>query len=253
MKERPILFSAPMVRAILAGTKTQTRRAVKPQPPAVEVVRKKCGSGFSIFTDHHTRPDQFRVGGPVWAVREIMGAQYPKSHDWVSPYGAPGDRLWVRETWAPCEAPILPGRFQYAADGAVGNRIDIGGDLVWRRSGYTLGVTEDDPTGIWIGKPQLWRPSIHMPRKASRLDLEVTGVRVERLHDISEEDARAEGAPPYVVGHGPITDAELRAEPGYFSDRLYRNGFEDLWRSINGAESWDANPWVWVVSFRRVS
>ncbi|WP_119154181.1 hypothetical protein [Caldimonas tepidiphila] len=197
MKERPILFSAPMVRALLAGTKTQTRRVVKPQP----------------FEDR-------RSGG--WAVCDRAGAMrcWTKELAQMSdcPYGQPGDRLWVKEThlawWSiNPEDPKGPRVFSHVAAFAA--------------DGYEL-----EPGERWI-------PSIHMRRAASRLTLEITGVRVERLQDISEEDAKAEG-----VGVKNSPAAHLTT---------YRRGYRDLWEQINGAGSWDANPWVWVVEFRRAA
>jgi hypothetical protein len=247
MKERPILFSAPMVRAILEGRKTQTRRAVKPPPPSMEAVHTRTGTGFSLFTDHHSTPDLFRVGGPVSVVRDLCGQA-----EWRCPYGAPGDRLWVRETW----------RTEELAEEEEGE-IPAGSDGVRFQADGGFQVIQDTQTAsdVWVqqhnapssARGTKWRPSIHMPRWASRITLEVTGVRVERVRDISEEDAKAEGADGCVAGHGPVSEAELRADPGFWHPRFYRDGFADLWRSINGDESWDANPWVWVVEFRRLS
>lgn len=188
--ERPILFSGAMVRAILDGKKTQTRRVVKPQPPADWV------------------PSPWPYDGAAWSDRRC-------------PYGAPGDRLWVRETWAPISPdeerrPIRECRIEYRADTSAA-----------RPGGWDEDT--DDPEAA------RWRPSIHMPRWASRLTLEVTGVRVERVQDISEDDARAEGVYPYADNP--------------------RRFFQELWNSINGARGygWNSNPWVWVVEFRRVA
>lgn len=191
MKERPILFSAPMVRALLAGTKTQTRRVVKGVQP--------WGS---------------RNGRPEWA---IVGTE-PRC-----PYGQPGDRLWVRETWQA-----------------------VNGDDRARHI-----VTHPRPNRGWIeyaATPRLdepaykWRPSIHMPRWASRITLEVTEVRAERLQDISEADALAEGVNVHPDHHGkPRTSIYSPVQ-----------AYADLWDQINGAGSWDTNPWVWAVSFKVV-
>lgn len=189
MKERPILFSAPMVRALLDGAKTQTRRVVKPQPDSIS-------------------PD----GMPArFFHQRAIGSGYPVQIR--CPYGQPGDRLWVREAWAP-------------------KAIDPECTTVAYRA------TDDECNGPW-------KPSIHMHRWASRIDLEVTGVRVERLQDISQSDARAEGAPP---SH-PSIDRVSR-EFGYAD--FPRSWYAQLWEQINGAGSWDANPWVWAVSFRRI-
>ena len=188
--ERPILFSAPMVRALLDDTKTQTRRLVKPQPRRVD--------GGVPFGD-----------GPAWAHAE------PGSALMRCPYGKRGDRLWVRETWARDDE-----------DGTLMYRADLGRDM--NADAWEQGRLEGVPR-------YRWRPSIHMPRAASRIALEVTGVRVERLHQISRGDAMAEGCP-----FANMQDGESP-----------RRWYEYLWRAINGPDSWDANPWVWVVEFRK--
>jgi hypothetical protein len=180
-KERPILFSGPMVRAILGGRKTQTRRVVKPQEHAEQW--PACGC--------------------------------------ASPYGRPGDRLWVRETWAP----------KQFEDG-----------VNYRASGDLL------DTGHCR-----WKPSIHMPRRASRILLEVTDVRVERLQRITGYDAMAEGIEGVTNDLGPgATVTTFRDYETDAWDRAAYQSFRSLWRSINGPDSWDADPWVWVVSFKRV-
>ena len=189
MKERPILFSGPMVRAILAGTKTQTRRVVKPQT--------------AILTD---------------ATARSIGIQPPARENppvIPCPYGAPGDLLWVRETHA--IVPASAYRCSREEDGSpVPHRVSPDGEE-W--AVYRAGWSRSDP--------HRWRPSIHMPRWASRLTLRVTDVRVERLQAISEADARAEGV---------ASVAEYAA----------------LWDAINGAGSWAANPWVWAIGFEVV-
>lgn len=202
-RERPILFSAPMVRAILAGTKTQTRRAVKPQP--VE--------SYSVLGDvRETR-------GWSWPMSD--GQHLPCPGDAMlarCPYGEPGDRLWVRETFCTMivnDWPNPVGPIGYRADGNLEHN------------------------------PGCWRPSIHMARRHSRITLEITGVRVERLQEISEADARAEGAPP---GH-PSIDRVSR-EFG-FAD-FPRSWYGQMWEQINGRGSWAANPWVWVLEFRKL-
>lgn len=196
-KERPILFSGPMVRALLAGAKTQTRRIVKPQPDV------KHWQGLQRMSPKDGKA-RFRIVAPDFPDDE--------RDDILCPYGQPGDRLWVRETWQ-CIAgtkqaasivrqPVPPvrGWIEYAA------------------------TPSEEP-------PPRWRPSIHMPRWASRILLELTGVRVERLRDITPDDCRAEGGP---------YDSPL--------DQLA--WYRDLWESINGHGSWLANPWVWCLSFR---
>ncbi|CUK23334.1 ASCH domain-containing protein [Achromobacter xylosoxidans] len=210
MRERPILFSGPMVRAILVGHKTQTRRVVK-----------------------HVDPD-----GCVWksaarlsGVHNLEG-KFPESAMEWCPYGQPGDRLWVRETWSQ-PTTLDPGPTFYRAD-------------------YPACVPPEF-TNVPPVEAITWKPSIHMPRSACRLVLEITSVRVERLQAISYEDALAEGAfdPRLFVGD------EWDDADGESADELARRlqwpqrAFRELWCGINGAESWDANPWVWVVEFRR--
>lgn len=215
MKERPILFSSPMVRAILAGTKTQTRRVVKALPD--------------------------RDFGPRCALQphEIAG-EINAGRFRISRYGAPGDRLWVRETWREWSDAA----WHYAADGTVMPKLrdrDLSAFLA-QRSPFT-----------W--ESYSWRPSIHMPRSASRITLEITGVRVERLQGISEADAIAEGVeaiPPTGEGAGPNL---FTVDVGgmFFNSPTATGAYAMLWEHINGPGSWDANPWVWVVCFKRVS
>ena len=191
MTERPILFSAPMVRAILDGNKTQTRRICKP------------AQFFSLSKVVEVPDPQER------------GQVYNGSHfgdedgevQFACPYGGRGDRLWVRESFSPYEH--REGCW-YWADG---------------------NIAAHDCT-----KP---KPSIHMPRWASRITLEITGVRVERLQDISEADAWAEGCEGY-------DDDVTGGKSGYTE-------YCELWEKINGKGSWDLNPWVWVVEFKRVT
>ena len=225
-RERPILFSAPMVRAILAGTKTQTRRAVNPQPiPATTVV-----GTFHHPDDDDGRGPRFWSGGP-----DPMnpGHSYIQP-DWAipCPYGQPGDRLWVRETWRHTASSLDEAR-------AITEDITSGTAVDWRATYIDqcikeLGFSRKDAE--LLDSIERWRPSIYMPRWASRITLEVTGVRVERLQDISEADARAEG----------ISRSEC---PDWHATTDYRA----LWESINGPGSWEANPWVWVVEFKRVT
>lgn len=211
-KERPILFSAPMVRAILDGRKTQTRRVVKAR--------------------HATHPDYptFDVrGGTVYALEydsDGLKAEWPMP----CPYGQPGERLWVRETWAPVST------FDPSPDTGAFYRADY----------------LDDPHGpdgekSPEGRYRTWKPSIHMPRWASRIDLEITGVRFERLQDINEADAFHEGAERPECG--PF---ELHGVPVHPMTGSYQEGFKKLWQSINGPDSWAANPWVWVIEFQRI-
>lgn len=211
MKERPIPFSAPMVHAILAGTKTQTRRMVKPVGDDDGFVLQDYGRGW-------------------WPYRSDDGESPMKGDNEIPhacPYGQPGERLWVREAWA---AP-------HAFDHLPPRLIEPGTRITYA----------SDPDGIGGLRG---RPGMFMPRWASRIALEVTGVRVERLQDISEADAVAEGLEQVQPGrwriYGPHTDgADMDVSP--------RVSYRSLWESINGDGSWDENPWVWVVEFRRIA
>ena len=240
MKERPILFSAPMVRAILAGTKTQTRRAVKPQP-------RILAGELLCWKDDALTDDQM-------AVR--------------CPYGQPGDRLWVRETWQVARETLdyetggeydvwewpdeLGDPRQFLnGDARFGTKAGLfyAADGKDKNSSAFYDQTGFDNNTILARREINWRPSIHMPRWASRILLEVTAVRVERLQDISIEDAKAEGAWP----DSSVVDRCM----AYFGiDALAVNprlAFRMVWEQINGPGAWDANPWVWVVEFKRVT
>ncbi|AOK42394.1 hypothetical protein [Burkholderia vietnamiensis] len=226
MKERPILFSGPMVRAILEGRKTQTRRAMKHQPP-VDVTPITAARYHPTIIDR--RGDE--APGP-----EIFGA-FSDDGEWgcKSPFGEIGDRMWVREAFMPAPfdaAPKQPQATRWNIAYAAGGQFEV-----IAPPGY-------NPT---LYNYQRWTPSIHMPRWASRITLEITRVRAERLQSISESDARAEGV--------TIEDHHMR---GYCAG-AYRppsiRAFHDLWDSLNAARGhgWDTNPWVWVVEFRRIS
>jgi hypothetical protein len=239
MKERPIIFSAPMVRAILAGTKTQTRRVVKPQPP--EILPAYAPKVYWPARDRHMThgdPDgaaylQFERPGDYDGVHVMRGG-----FGFRCPYGQPGDRLWVRETWA------------WSGDGAIPAFDRVRKGEVWFRA---------DPERTSPGIR--WRPSIHMPRWASRITLEVTGVRVERLQDISKAEAvaegieRGEGFPGWYRGPLPGDSPGLVESGRKFKTptAFPRLAYRALWESINGSNSWDANPWVWVIEFKRVT
>lgn len=183
-RDIPILFSAPMVRAIMEGRKTQTRRAIPgvdgDEYPYVGSWHEDARGGYVVFQDYPRDQAICRIQARIrWQ---------------------PGDRLWVKETWALGDLEAI-----YRAD--------------------------DPECDVYR-----WYPSIHMPRWASRITLLVTDVRVQRLQDISEEDARAEGAPPWTGAH-----------------QSYVTGFYNIWATINGPGSWDANPWVAAISFERVT
>lgn len=223
MKERPILFSTPMLQAILAGTKTQTRRVVKPQPngvwsiPPITVVDGRWGSNGCVS-------------------------------DLRCPYGKPGDRLWVREAWM---LPTEPAEDMITVDYRACLEAETQGcDRV-----FLDDVTDamfQDAQRIWDSDVKHarsgWRSGIHMPRWASRLLLEITDVRVERLQSISEADAKAEGAPAeFEVDLATFVHGKsLPASTHYL-------GFKHLWRDINGKDSWQANPWAWVVTFKPIT
>lgn len=205
MKERPILFNGEMVRAVMDGCKTQTRRVIKPQPWN-EADRTAGGCGFAWGRKGY---DSRAI---YWNTTEqsLAGSMIGEC-----PYGQPGDRLWVRETWA--QHPEVPWEWMY--------RADRGGDY----QGAAQGLFK-------------WSPSIHMPRCVSRTDLEIESVRVERVQSISDFDAFQEGAkslPSNITG--PYCQSHVE-------------GFRQLWDSINGARGfgWDVNPFVWVITFRRV-
>ncbi|WP_339492447.1 hypothetical protein [Pseudomonas rhizophila] len=224
IKERPILFSAPMVRAILEDRKTVTRRVIKPQPTW-------DGKWFQ-WDGHAPNSKDGAVGGNTIEAADLMC--------WSSPYGKRGDQLWVRETWG-----LQVRRY----GGGTGEHI------VYRAT---------NPDAIYCKSaegreyPVKWKPSIHMPRHSSRILLEITDVRVERLQDISEEQAKAEG----IVGVAFRPDDGWPICTGYMvgpddgKSQLQTTAvgaFAGLWSSINGQENWDANPWVWVVEFKRVT
>ncbi|MBP8005845.1 MAG: hypothetical protein KAZ18_02970 [Acinetobacter sp.] len=223
MKERPILFSTEMVKAILEGRKTQTRRVMRRQPDAVEYFKrgeettdtnakyailrcynnpkgfKKCASGWSADAKYKTPFHEFNVG----------------------------DQLWVRETWQiigdPATLPCQRHNLIYRADypNCVDKRYDTIPDI----------------------SEVKFKPSIHMPRWASRIQLEITNIRVERLNDISDSDAKAEGVLETMYGWKSQSDS-------YRYGETPSAAFHILWEEINGSESIKANPWVWVVEFK---
>lgn len=212
MTERPILFSGPMVRAILSGSKTVTRRVCQELPTAPGL--DSCGAGYAwngnVQSPALVKRDDYG-GVSVWPFR-------------ASRCGAPGDRLWVRETWCPGDwwtSGVVhdpPEDIRYAADNSA--------------ISYATGAPLPIDTSDW-SDPKRWRPSIHMPRWASRLSLDVVSVGVERLQDISPDDALREGVRPTV-------------------ERSARGAFARLWSEVYGPGAWDANPWVWRVEFARV-
>lgn len=227
MKERPILFSGPMVRAILNGVKSQTRRAVKPQPAEGDSPRWT----YVVSSTDKTLEDKHRC-----SVLDPDGRSYTdRGRETVVfsgrfPYGQPGDRLWVRESFWGCD---LPG---------YGDQPCVVYDDEWHGKEYT--PAEARPWGRKFGRI----PSIHMPRDCSRITLEIISVRVERLQDISEADARAEG-----IVDGGCTECGNSEPCGCANPSPdARDSYCHLWGQINGVDAWAANPWVWVVEFRRL-
>ena len=205
MAEKPILFSGPMVRAILAGRKTQTRRVVKGLGKRWPLVNLRLVGGGQD-TDYSGRfDDPYSWGWPY--AEDGVHAPLGSWLEWC-PYGKPGDSLWVREAWARTTVCGQPWIVYRTAD----TRTDYGGP---------------------------WKPGIHMPRHACRLELEVTAVRVQRLQAISEDDAAAEGVEPLLV-------------PPDGGSAPYAEGYRVLWDSLNDARGfgWIENPWVWVVEFK---
>jgi hypothetical protein len=203
MKERPILFSTEMVNAILEGRKTMTRRFVKPQ----------------LDENLHLNRDYI--------------AEYDEGVLVKCPYGQPGDRLWVRESFC-LSQPKDPETYYFR---------------------YKCGIhpySENPASEKYdFSSPDKWKPSIHMPREASRILLEVVSVRVERLKDITEEDALNEGVESYFSEMFQDTRFKCYSiKDNYW--RCAKSSFKSLWVKINGNGSWKINPWVWVVEFRRL-
>lgn len=234
MKERPVLMNGAMVRATLRDVdpKTQTRRVIKPQP-----------LGYPWFWEgDDVDPD------PQWFDSYCVGEEPCGAYSeeinkpMRCPFGQPGDRLYVRETWQAWQ------RTSYEHD--EWQPIGVKDATASKQRAYAGGVRVDAIEYCADGKSAgPWTPSIHMPRWASRITLEVTGIKVERLQDISEEDARAEG-----VERSDITGMY---HPTPFAGEVHakltaRQAFESLWKAINGPDSWDANPWVWAITFKRI-
>ncbi|BGE54539.1 Hypothetical protein [Pseudomonas phage vB_PaeP_Tr60_Ab31] len=227
MKERPILFNDQMVRAILEGRKTVTRRIAKPVK----------------------HPDLGNIYAPGALVLE-----HEPQHvvDRACPYGQPGDRLWVREAW---QGPLISDEEQAANQSWWKDmtKFQDQAHCAYRASGDNNEYV--DPDGYFHCK---WKPSIHMPRWASRILLEIVSVRVERLQDGEGETAfesryLAEGMNRIHHGDGAHYYSAFRDEthPSNWCDPF--DAWRELWESINGADSWAANPWVWVVEFKRVT
>lgn len=246
MNERPIIFNSEMVRAILDGRKTQTHRVMKPQP----------------------EPNPNEPGNHSWpcsSVRSMVDVEGFLINDYDStiapsfcPFGSLRDRLWVRETWADVNSAEGPALL-YKADDEIrfwqdfceefGPDFGAGPSMDYEKypGDYTMWWTD-----LLNGAPDhRWKPSIYMPKWASRIKLLIKNIRVERLQDISKEDAIAEGIEP-------ITQVESMRISGW---KCYQGGagyvnpvdaFKSFWESISGADSWGFNPWVWVIEFERI-
>jgi hypothetical protein len=230
-KERPILFNTEMVKAILAGKKTQTRRPVKPQPISPEKCYKLTGSGYSIFTDSHS-PGKWRIAGPVGVVCEQ--SNLTNSYQWISPFGKPDDVLWVKETWQAYDPSPIYGKDNTAFDRipmrVFSNNPTEGESIIEYKA-------DQDMTKCFSA----WRPSIHMPYWAARIFLRVKRVWVERVQDISASDC---------INEGCID--EHYYTPGADESTIF--GFHKLWDSIYAKKGfgWDENPWVWACEFERI-
>lgn len=249
MKERPILFSAPMVRAILEGRKTQTRRSIHPKPQESEY---NPGSFPVWYRQPKTVVHNAKRKNPATGEWEdckstikkgsLIHAQVTK--EWFvdnCPYGQQGDVLWVRETW----------RADWVYDNSPPSKIEPTGGIRYEADG------EETIYGSYSWSKKT-RPSIFMPRWASRITLEVIGIRIERLQDITEEDSKMEGVELNRFDSMPVEGSMTwrdysrpEGEWGYGCGHA-KGSYSSLWESINGPGSWDANPWVWVVEFKRI-
>ncbi|QIC87544.1 hypothetical protein F0336_14275 [Serratia liquefaciens] len=233
MKERPLIFNGEMVRAILDGRKTQTRRVMKVQPECPDL-------GIRYILESTNSND---IGKYFWSQSDACGINKPRSKPFPCPFGQVGDRLWVREAY---QGPLF--NFDqmetYLEDTSKFERPEF---CEYRADGGRTPEYYDADDNLRHG----WKPSIHMPRWASRILLEITAVRVERLNDISEADAINEGIDADSLAESQdnydcIADHNMTGRP------TAKGHFSDLWQSIYGEESWAANPWVWVIEFKRV-
>lgn len=236
MTDRPIIFSGPMVRALMDGRKTQTRRIIsRVRTFALPDLGAVTLHGEDLARAMQNAAEFRHLDGDSWSWQaDAFAHQAPATRTtWMAHIGyAPGDRLWVREAWAPISACTHddPGAAALAAGGFY--RADDG--------------TTD-------GEIARWRPSIHMPRSASRITLVVADVRIQRLQDISEDDAKAEG-PGFVGKHsGQVCESvaahRLGRGPRW---RNARDWYADLWDTLHGRDAWAANPWVVALTFRPI-
>lgn len=227
-KYKPIIFTAPMVRAILEGRKTQTRRIVKVQPPE---------EGYTLSTLIDTTGPRRNTGKHHWLKRDGFKVIDDSQPYFSEPY-AVGDRLWVKESFE-----FNPGGPIYDAAGGVMDSMDD--ELIYRADRPNLKTK--------------WTSGRFMPRWASRITLEITGVRVERLQDISEDEVFAEGIEKLSDPCDVKTERAMKKCLGknewddfgpYWTDPIF--AYRCLWNSIHGPGAWDKNPWVWVIEFKRV-
>lgn len=216
IKERPILMHARSIRGILEGRKTQTRRILKRQPPRVEAVHQLAGDGYHFYRNCL---GDFSVAGPVWAVKKLGGPSQLSCR-----YGRAGDRLWVRE-----------------------RLIEKNGEWLYHGDGTLVMVDEEDRSASlsWAHhKESEHCQSIHMPRWACRLVLEITDIRLELVQDITEADIKAEGCLC-------LPDCAYCADPDYGHPRHNLPTFQTLWNDTNGKGAWERNDWVWCLSFQK--
>lgn len=230
MTEKPILFSAPMVKAILAGTKTVTRRVMKPQP--------------TLLPDDQPRLSPWDDSGFHWASTKAQSMVSLREAHCFCPYGLKGDILWVRETWRTFERPDGSDGIRFRADDAF---VAIDNTL----AAADLWIDAHD-NGKHVND---WRPSIFMRPWMSRIKLEVTGIAVARLQEITEEQAKAEGVTPLtsIGADQPLAGEDRGRTQG---SHPYTLAFAVLWDTINSDRAgcaWKDNPWLWAVSFRRAS
>ncbi|QDS15746.1 hypothetical protein [Xanthomonas arboricola] len=255
MRERPIRLKAHEVRAILSGAKSQTRHAVRPQP-SIDASGNFCWNGINFGQDSAGRP-----------LSQSLASQLPCSRTGRvhCPFGKIGNRLWVRETWQQVHPlQVAAGRYSHEGRAGIPGPPPVSYRTIYRADGefppiYMLGgepwpyrsLTPFERNGMqsFVDDPW-WNPSVHMPRWACRLVLEITDVRVDRLQAISDADATAEGIIEYDMGDRPAMYGTGYPDSDPNADSSPRGAFQKLWQSTGG--DWDANPWVWVISFRRL-
>lgn len=244
MADKPIIFSAPMVRALLDGRKTQTRRVLTKRNTLFDGTK---WPNYMFDCQFHwdrawvdTGPSPAGNPGPYLKLPvtniEMVSDGADETVHRIYPRVQPGDRLYVREAWR-----AMDGQDKFSGSQIAAQCLEAGYKRAWSPIQYEVDGARDN----WIADPHTfgstpgrYRHARFMPRWASRLTLTVTDVRVQRLQDISEADARAEGCDPHKMG---------TARNPYKDD--FRAGFSDLWNSLHGPDAWDANPWVCATSF----